>query len=79
MPLPKSAPTPSPVNQNLAEQIEGMNHALTAPELAEILSVSPISIYKLARTKRIPHIRIGTSVRFCGQTVAQWIRSKEVN
>jgi excisionase family DNA binding protein len=69
----------SNATRTLAEQIEGMDHALEAKELAALLSVSPISIYKLARSKRIPHVRIGTSVRFCGRTVAQWLRSKEVN
>jgi excisionase family DNA binding protein len=64
---------------SIAEQIEGIDHALTAEEIATMLSVSKIMIYKLARKNRIPHIRIGSLVRFCGKRVAEWIRSKEVN
>lgn len=63
---------------SLADQIEGIGHALTAKELAALLSVSPLSIYKLARTRRIPSLRIGTCVRFCGKGVAQWLRRQEV-
>ena len=62
----------------IADQIEEINHALTAKELAALLSVSPISIYKLARSKRIPHVRIGACVRFCGKSVAQWLRNQEI-
>jgi excisionase family DNA binding protein len=64
---------------SITEQLEGIGHALTAKELAILLSVSPISIYKLARTKRIPSLRIGTSVRFCGKSVAKWLRTQAVN
>jgi excisionase family DNA binding protein len=68
----------SAVIPSLADQIEGIGHAITAKELAALLSVSPLSIYKLARTRRIPSLRIGTCVRFCGKSVARWLRNQEV-
>lgn len=40
------------------------NDLVTADELAEFLHLSTGFIYKLARQKRIPSIRIGRSVRF---------------
>lgn len=36
----------------------------TADELAQVLQLSTGFIYKLARQKRIPFIRIGRSIRF---------------
>jgi excisionase family DNA binding protein len=63
---------------SITERLEKINHALTARELAIMLSVSPISIYKLARTGRLPSLRLGTCVRFCGKSVAKWLRTKEV-
>jgi hypothetical protein len=48
----------------LADQIEGIGRALTAKELADILSVSSITIFKQAKAGRIPCFRIGTCVRF---------------
>jgi len=61
---------------SIANQIEEINHALTAQELAALLSVSRITIFKHARTGRIPSFRIGTAVRFCPHTVASWLRKK---
>jgi excisionase family DNA binding protein len=46
---------------------------MTADELAGILGVSRITIFKHAADGRIPSFRIGTCVRFCPQTVADWI------
>lgn len=33
-------------------------------EVAEIFNISVITIYKLARENKIPHFRIGGSIRF---------------
>ena len=44
----------------LAEDIERTDHALTADDLAKLLSVSRITIFKQAKAGRIPSFRIGT-------------------
>jgi len=49
---------------------------MTAQQLSEIVSVSAISLYKLAKSGRLPSFRIGTSVRFCPATVARWLRER---
>ncbi|MBZ5722297.1 MAG: helix-turn-helix domain-containing protein [Acidobacteriia bacterium] len=61
---------------SLADQIEKTGHALTADELADVLSVSRITIFKQAKAGRIPSFRVGTCVRFCPHTVAQWLRTQ---
>ena len=60
----------------LAEQIEQTGHALTANELADILRVSRITIFKHAKAGHIPCFRIGTCVRFDPRAVANWLRSQ---
>jgi excisionase family DNA binding protein len=60
----------------LADEIERTGHALTAGDLAKLLSVSRITIFKQAKAGRIPSFRIGTSVRFCPKTVAEWLRGR---
>jgi excisionase family DNA binding protein len=60
--------------QSLPDQIECIGHALTAAELARWLAVSPISIYKLSKTGRIPSFRIGTCVRFDPRAISVWLR-----
>jgi excisionase family DNA binding protein len=59
---------------SLPDRIEKFDHALTAIELAELLAVSRITVFKLARAGRIPCFRIGSCVRFDPRAVAQWLR-----
>ena len=61
----------------LADRIEKVGHALTARDLARLLNVSAITIFKHAAAGRIPSFRIGTSVRFDPKSVADWIRKKK--
>jgi len=49
---------------------------MKAPELATILSVSKITIYKRAKAGEIPSFQIGTSVRFDPAEVAKWLRTQ---
>ena len=60
----------------LADQIAHTGHALTADELAVILAVSRITIFKQAKAGRIPSFRIGTCVRFDPHTIAGWLRKQ---
>lgn len=60
----------------LADRIERMGRALTAQELARILNVSKITIFKQAKAGRIPNFRIGTCVRFDPRAVANWLRAQ---
>ena len=66
----KSAPL------SLADRIEQVDHALTADELANILAVSRITIFKQAKAGRIPSFRIGTCVRFDPRAIANWLRTQ---
>jgi excisionase family DNA binding protein len=40
------------------------NRLLTAEEVAELLRLPVSTIYDLARTGRLPHLRIGRALRF---------------
>lgn len=60
--------------QSLPDQIERVGHALTAAELAELLAVSRITVFKQAKAGRIPCFKIGTCVRFDPRAVATWLR-----
>jgi excisionase family DNA binding protein len=59
---------------SLPDQIEKISRALTAVEVAEYLSVSRITIFRMAKAGRIPSFRIGTCVRFDPRAVASWLR-----
>ena len=59
---------------SLADRIERMGRALTADELASMLTVSKVTIFKQAKAGRIPSFRIGTCVRFDPKSVGTWLR-----
>jgi excisionase family DNA binding protein len=60
--------------KSLPDQIERIGHALTAAELATLLALSRITVFKLAKAGRIPCFRIGSCVRFDPRSVANWLR-----
>jgi excisionase family DNA binding protein len=67
--------SPSPA-LTLADRIEQIGRALTAKELAALLNVSKITVFKLAKARRIPSFHIGTCVRFDSKKIANWLRTQ---
>jgi excisionase family DNA binding protein len=63
---------------DLATRIERSPHALTAPELAALLHVGKTVVYDLAKRGRIPHYRLGGSIRFDPATTAAWLRKRAI-
>jgi excisionase family DNA binding protein len=61
--------------ESLPDRIERIGRALTADELAYMLTVSRIMVFKQAKAGRIPSFRIGSGVRLDPKTVAQWLRA----
>lgn len=62
----------------IRDRLAAYNGAITAAELATLLAVQPDTLYKLARKGDIPHMRIGSSVRFDPKAIAEWIASTEI-
>jgi excisionase family DNA binding protein len=51
--------------------------AWTAEELAELLSLKKTTIYDMAKTGRMPSLRIGSNVRFDPATTAAWVEQHQ--
>ena len=64
------------MNERLAQLIEVMDHALTVNQVAKLLSVSPMSIYRRAASGRIPCFHMGSAVRFDPGDLAAWVRAQ---
>jgi len=64
--------------RDLASVLERNPGAITAQELARILGFGRTAIYEMAASGRIPHLRIGSSIRFDPYAVAQWLREHTV-
>ena len=58
--------------------IEGRRGAWSAPELAELLGCSGKHIYALAKSGRMPHLRIGGMIRFDPRITASWLRERSI-
>jgi excisionase family DNA binding protein len=61
------------LTKKIARRAKG---ALTAKQLAEMLNISPKTIFKLAKAGRIPSFRIGSAVRFDARLVIDWLRKQ---
>jgi excisionase family DNA binding protein len=58
---------------SLQSRIANYGRALTAKELAELLNVSTVTVFKQAKKGIIPSFRIGTCVRFEPKKTAEWL------
>jgi excisionase family DNA binding protein len=61
---------------NLIALVEKRSGAWSAPELAELLGCTGKHIYALAKTGRLPHLRIGSMIRFDPVATAEWLRNR---
>lgn len=49
---------------------------MTAKEVGLKLGVHHKTVYEWAKLNRIPHVRLGRSIRFRPQELAEWLRKK---
>lgn len=70
---PRSLPS-MPEGLDLTQRLNYISTPVDAHVLAELLGVSPITLYKRARKNLIPHIRLGGAIRFCTRSVARWLQ-----
>jgi excisionase family DNA binding protein len=72
----------SPVHQLFAvgaagdvfERLARYDRLLTAKELADILAISPKTLYSYVTRGMIPYFKIESNVRFRARDVAEWLR-----
>lgn len=64
----------TPVPPSIASRIYAYKRLLTAEELAGFLSLSEKHVFRLAKTGRVPCIRLGGAVRFDPKATGTWLR-----
>lgn len=57
------------------DRLDQSPNLLTAKQLADLLAVSPKTIYGYVARNIIPHYKIAASVRFRARDIAEWLRS----
>ena len=61
------------LTKKIARDVRG---ALTAKQLAQMLNISPKTVFKMAKAGRIPNFRVGSAVRFDARLVIDWLRKQ---
>lgn len=61
---------------SLPDRIARMGRALKAKDLAELLNISKITVFKRAKAGKIPSFRIGSAVRFDPKSISDWLRKQ---
>jgi len=60
----------------LAEHLRTIKHALGVHDLADILQLDEGTIRRYVRRNHIPYFKIGMTIRFDPDQVADWLESK---
>ena len=68
--------SPETPQQSIADQIEKIEYALTAKQVATFLQVSERLIYQQAKRGQLPSFKIGDARRFDPKIVARWLRKQ---
>ena len=58
--------------------LDPMPILMTAQEAAELLRIPRSTVYELARSRRIPFIKVGRRTLFARQTLLEWIAEQTV-
>ena len=61
--------------QSILDVLRKRRKALSVADAADMLSLSPKSIYALVKQKRLPALRIGASVRLDPFHLANWLEA----
>jgi excisionase family DNA binding protein len=55
--------------------VDGLTEPLlNADEAAQLLHVPRSTLYELVRSRHLPHVRVGRSLRFTRQDLAGWVQ-----
>jgi len=57
------------------EQLNRRSGALRVGEVARLLGIAPVTVYKYVRQGTLPYFRVGRAVRFDGPTLARALKA----
>jgi predicted DNA-binding transcriptional regulator AlpA len=64
--------------ENPAKVLKSKTTFIKAAELSDLIGMSRGRLYSMVRSRRIPHLRIDTMIRFDPWEVADWLESNEL-
>lgn len=63
---------------SIADQLKTRNEMLDLAEVAKVLGSHPQTLYKACRSGKMPHLRVGSRIKFDPPTIAAWLESRQV-
>lgn len=60
-------------SQSITDRLRSSEAALSVSELAPILNVTPLTLQRWVKAKRVPFFRLGRTIRFCPATISRWL------
>ena len=54
-----------------------MDKLLTDEQLSQLLQVKPSTIYKWVHYDYVPHLKVGSLIRFKEKKVEEWLKKRE--
>ena len=51
---------------------------MTVREICVYLKIHPATLYRLVRTGKIPHFRMGAGYRFSRDAIERWMKKSEI-
>ena len=61
---------------SITDQLRSKKRLMTPDEVADLLAISPKTIYARVKAGTIPAIRIGASIRFDPADIAGWLEDR---
>jgi excisionase family DNA binding protein len=62
------------MQETLSQFLANVNHLLDVNDVAELLSMRRDTIYRYCKEGFLPHLKIGTNLRFDPKTLAAWVQ-----
>jgi excisionase family DNA binding protein len=59
--------------------LDSVPRLTTAQEVAELLRIPRSTVYELARSRRIPFLKVGRRTLFARQALLDWIASQTID
>jgi excisionase family DNA binding protein len=63
---------------DLVESLLSQRKPLTVAQVAELLGLHPITVYRKAKAGKIPCLRIFSKVMFDPQQLAHWVQTRQL-
>jgi excisionase family DNA binding protein len=61
---------------SITDQLRSKKRLMTPDEVADLLAISPKTIYARVKAGTIPSFHIGSSIRFDPAKIAQWLEDR---